>query len=223
MCFSPEVSFITSVGLGAAGVATAAVAPKQKKMFALIPLAFSFQQALEGIQWLWLRSGAVCESAAYGFLFFALIIWPAAIPIGVYMVDKERRSIVRWFVAAGVLLSVYFAYVVVLNGVSVAEINKSIHYTIISPISFPGSVLFYLVVTMVPLFISSLVALRWFGVVMLFSSALAYYFFTITFMSVWCFFAAVLSALIFVYVYKEKGVQVQAGDVVRAQSASPAS
>lgn len=200
MCFSPEVSFIVGGGLGAVGAASALIAPKQKKLFAIFPLTFALQQLLEGVQWLSLRAGASCQGAAYGFLFIALLFWPTAIPIGVYIADKERRVILRWFVFGGLLLSTFFAYLMLTHGVAVSTMNKSIIYTVYNPLNYPMTALFYLFITSGALLASSIRAFRWFGVVAIFSAEIAYYFFISTFVSVWCFFAAILSAFIFFYV-----------------------
>lgn len=204
MCFSPEVSFIASGGLTVVGVATAGVAPKQKKIFAIIPFAFAIQQAVEGVQWLWLRAGTVCVSAAYGFLFFAFFIWPVMIPIAVYMIDKERRCIVRWFIAVGIPLSLYSFFLMLTHGVDVIEIHKSIQYSIYNPLTFFEAAMVYAVIAIGPLCISTIPAFRWFGVAAIISAAVTYYFFTSTFISVWCFFAAVLSVSILFYVYRER-------------------
>ncbi len=203
MCFSPEVSFIASGGLAAIGTATAVVAPKQKKIFAIIPFMFAIQQAIEGVQWLWLRTGTVCISATYGFLFFAFFIWPVMVPAMVYIADKKSRHIVRWFIIVGTPLSLYALYLMLTRGVDVIEIHKSIKYSMYNPLTFIEAVVVYIAITIGPLLISSISAFRWFGLAAAIFAAIAYYFFTATFISVWCFFAAVLSVSILFYVHKK--------------------
>ena len=59
--------------------------------------------------------------------------------------------------------------------------------------------LLYLTATCVSCFFSSSVTVRLFGALALLLFALAYGFFAVALFSVWCFFAALLSAIIFVH------------------------
>lgn len=53
MCFSAEASFAASAALAATGLSSVVLAKTKKiRLVALIPLAFSVQQAIEGFQWL---------------------------------------------------------------------------------------------------------------------------------------------------------------------------
>ena len=59
--------------------------------------------------------------------------------------------------------------------------------------------LLYLAATCVSCFFSSNATIRLFGVLALLLFAVAYGFFAVALFSVWCFFAALLSAIIFVH------------------------
>ncbi len=204
MCFSPEVSFLSSAGLGFAGAAVLQIAPPQKKILAIVPLVFALQQGLEGIQWLYLRGGTTCASAAYGFIFFALMGWPVIVPAVVYWIDPDRRNVMRWFVAAGCILSMYFLVMIISEGVGIIEFDRSIQYQLYSVFGNGAPFLYYLTVTVGPMFISSMLSVRLFSVIALILAALAQYYYSATFVSVWCFFSAVLSVLILVYLIYAK-------------------
>lgn len=204
MCFSPEASFLASAGLAVSGAAAFHLASADKKFLAALPLFFALQQAFEGVQWLYVRSGSQCEVATYGFLFFALMVWPVAVPLFVHALDEKRRPITRWFLGAGILLAVYFLYVLVINGAVVRDVNKSIHYQLTTLVDYRLGASVYLTTVLGPLFISSISAIRWFGVLAWAAGAIAYAFYGLTFISVWCFFGALLSLLVLLYIYLEK-------------------
>jgi hypothetical protein len=84
MCFSASASFTASAVCGAIGVMTVRRARKADILFALMPLIFSAQQALEGI--VWLTGGEGCGSpAANGFVIFAFIVWPLYTPLACWL------------------------------------------------------------------------------------------------------------------------------------------
>ena len=65
-------------------------ARKADILFALVPLIFSAQQALEGI--VWLTGGEGCGSpAASGFVIFAFIVWPLYTPLACWRSETASR------------------------------------------------------------------------------------------------------------------------------------
>jgi hypothetical protein len=62
----------------------------------------------------------------------------------------------------------------------------------------------YLFAVLAPLLASSSRFFRWFGVVIVISAVVAWLFFSFAFTSVWCFFAAIISAMLFAHVLFEK-------------------
>ena len=80
-------------------------------------------------------------------------------------------------------------------------VNKSIIYTM--PAQY-GVLLvgMHLVATCVSGLFSSHKIINIFGVLIGVSFALTYYFFTASYVSVWCFFSAVLSVIVYLYVVK---------------------
>ena len=190
MCYSASASFIASGGLALVGAASFRVATKKERALALIPIFFAIQQALEGIQWLYLNQGLVCRPAGYGFLFFALLLWPIYIPAMVYMFDRTRRSVTRYFVAAGFFLVAWYVFLLLTTPLTVGVVGRHIFYN--PPGSFSGALLYIGVICGVTI-LSSRCAIRWLGVLCFSTALLAVFISLSTAASVWCFFAAVIS------------------------------
>ena len=88
MCFSASASFAASGGLAVLGGASLAIAKKENKLLALVPLMFAVQQGFEGIQWLYLQANTTSMIVGYGFVFFAFLVWPIYVPTFVFIDDK---------------------------------------------------------------------------------------------------------------------------------------
>ncbi len=199
MCFSAQASFIASGGLAVIGVASLASAKKENKILAIIPLLFAVQQFFEGIQWIYLNNGSISLIAGYGFLFFAFVVWPIYSPVAVYILDKEKRDVMKWFVFLGIAISMYFLVIIMTQAPVIQELKSCINYNF----NFPLKDLVasgYLLTTLLPLIISSRQIFRIFGAIITVLAIISWLFFTIDFTSVWCFFAAIVSSMFFVYI-----------------------
>jgi hypothetical protein len=86
-------------------------AKKADMMFALMPLIFGAQQALEGM--VWLNGGEGCGSfAADGFVIFAFVLWPIYTPLACWLsvtVSRPRKILLAlvWLGGLMALLGVY--------------------------------------------------------------------------------------------------------------------
>lgn len=198
MCFCATGSFAMSGGLAAAGAVTLAMAQSEEWMIAIIPLIFAVQQAIEGLQWLAPHPSEVSLGLGYGFLLFAFLLWPAYIPIAVYRVEKDRgrRRILRCFIGLGSLISLALLVTLLREPLHVQMYPRGIAYVIKIPFYMLGAAP-YVFATCGSLLLSSRSVLRWFGVAGLVSAILTATIFEQAFTSVWCFFAAGLSVLIF--------------------------
>ncbi len=199
MCFSAPVSFIASAGLTLLGGATFLAAKKKDKVLVAIPLMFGIQQGFEGVQWLYLNKGSSSPLAGYGFLFFALIVWPAYVPAFVFMLDKKHKPALRWFVLLGAAVALYFLGLLATHPVRIRERSACVSYAFDFPgewVVLPG----YLVAVFGSLFISSRPIFRWFGLAISVLAFIAWRLYMRNFISVWCFFAAAVSSMFFVYV-----------------------
>ena len=204
MCFSATASFAAAGGLAIIGGASLAVAKKEDKALAAIPLMFSIQQACEGVQWLYLNSGSTSSIAAYGFLFFAYIVWPVYVPMTVWILDRKRRNVLRWFILAGIAVSVYFLEAFIDEPLTVGKMYMCIAYVFHQPLEDYANI-FYLLAVFGSLLASSMAVFRWYGVAICILAATAWAFYSFAFTSVWCFFSAIVSAMFFVYMERRRG------------------
>ena len=204
MCFSAQASFAGGAIISAIGVATLIKIRKPSYLlFASIPLFFGIQQIAEGSLWITLPlSGydGVQKISTYMFLIMAQVIWPIMIPLSVLFMEevKKKRKILYVLLFVGVALSAY--YVFCLFSFDVRPIIKGYHIQYDN--DFPKSIsnpafLFYLIATIIPLFISSIKRTRLMGYLMTFSCLVTAIFFTQYLTSVWCFFAALLSVVVY--------------------------
>ena len=203
MCFSASASFIAGTSLSAIGVAALKkTRTKTEVPFALIPLLFGIQQLIEGVIWLTFRYDAPLLKQMMTYLYsgFSHVLWPMYVPFAMGFMESARwRKKVMWaFEVAGVSVGLYLLYFVVTRPV-VAEIaGKHIVYDSPHFYLIPVMVL-YLASTCLTGFFSTHGFVKLFGVLMLLSFIAAYIVHAMALVSIWCFFAAVLSLLIYLH------------------------
>jgi hypothetical protein len=208
MCFSAPASFAASATLIAIGSASLAGSKsKKQKIISLIPFAFAIQQALEGYQWLALESGAPNMPAAYGFLFFAFLFWPVFIPSVVLLNEKKPTLILRSFLVAGVGTTSLLLYSLLTYPLDVSILQNSIRYSVDIPNRLLTSVLYFLAICG-SFFFSTDRRVQKFGVLIFFSGLISWIFYEAVFSSVWCFFSALLSSLIYLYIWSENAKKI---------------
>lgn len=207
MCFSATASFTASAILLVQGLATIKLV-KQKRaffLFALIPFFFAIQQFSEGLIWTRFNQGLPIDGpvliAAFLFLMFAFLIWPIMIPLTLWFAEgvKWRKRVLLLFTIGGFIWLLYLLVFVPHYNVSIQNREHSIGYSIdyfTEPtISIMRAV--YLGLLVIPIFFSSLRYMWIFGMTTLVSAMIAYYFYEMTFTSVWCFLAALLSMVLY--------------------------
>lgn len=205
MCFSVEASFGAGIVLSAIGVASIKkVQSPSQIVFASIPLIFSVQQITEGFLWLALSNpiyASLQQVTTYTFLLIAQIVWPVWVPLAILLAEKEdkRKTIQKLLVIVGVLLSSYMAYCLFSYNVQAKIIGYHISYEQNYPLALTlaGGV-FYFIATIVPPFFSTIKRMWLLGVAILISYIITIAFYENYFVSVWCFFASVISILVFV-------------------------
>ena len=204
MCFSATASFTAAAVLGATGgVALTKVERKQDYFFAAIPALFAVQQFIEGLVWMTLGQGLVTESFAYGFLFFAFLLWPVYIPLAVWAHERNpvRKCLLRYLIFFGSMGSFYLLVILFTQTLGVELAGNSLCYKLDASFQVPGVIL-YVCVTVGALLLSTSRFIQWFGVLTLFSASVAWFFHERAFTSVWWFFGAVLSILIVGYILR---------------------
>ncbi|MBI2728456.1 MAG: hypothetical protein HYX42_19640 [Polaromonas sp.] len=203
MCFSATASFTAGAYLLGLGTLTlkSAKLPRQWP-FAAIPLLFAIQQLSEGVIWLTFSHDAPLLNTVmtHVYSFFSHVLWPAYLPVAVWMIEPlgGRRRALGMLVVAGSALGIYLLYMLVAFPVVSRPTGQHVEYD--SPHFFVAAVMMlYLVSTTVSPLLSTLRGVRVFGALALLSFGAAYYFYATWFISVWCFFAALLSVVIYLH------------------------
>ena len=122
------------------------------------------------------------------------------IPLAVLKMEeiKVRRKFITMILASGVILSLYYTTCLVLYNVYPAINEFHIQYINDFPVKF-GMVAFgvYVIATLGPLFISSIKGMNLFGILIILSCFVTGIFYKEYLTSVWCFFAALISIVIY--------------------------
>jgi len=219
MCFSATASFGAGAILGTVGIiAIAKARTNPQRIFATIPLIFAVQQLTEGVLWLSLRNADIASwrpLLTYIYLVFAMAVWPFWVPLTIRLLEKDakRKKIMNVLVAIGAVVAIVVVLVLSLYPVEVMtplcltcpgsatpDIRNHLHYEFTFPPvakSLIGAfTVLYIMATIVTPFVSSIRKMKWLGVVFLVSYLFAVIFYNNFVVSVWCFFAAMLSFVV---------------------------
>jgi hypothetical protein len=209
MCFSAGASFGAGIVLSVIGIASIKkVQLPSQFFFAGIPLIFAVQQITEGFVWLSLKNPAYAswqQTATYIFLFFAQVVWPVWVPFAILKLGrKERRRKAEIILAAiGALVSLYLAYCLLTFPVEAKILGYHISYKQNYPAAIGNFCGFlYILATIVPPFFSRIRLMWLLGTTILISYIITTIFYTDYIVSVWCFFASVISIAVFAILYK---------------------
>ncbi len=204
MCFSMEASFAGGIIIGGIGVATICKVHKPSQIvFASIPLFFGFQQIIEGCMWFILQHPSYEQyqkPIMYAYLIMAQVFWPIMIPLAVLTMEenKKRKKVLWGLLGIGLILSVY--YIACLVFINVTPKIGGYHIEYLDATPKPAEIpafLLYLATSITPLFVSSIKRTHLLGILMALSCLVTIIFFTHYLTSVWCFFAAIISVIIF--------------------------
>ena len=212
MCFSATASFVAGTALSATGAVTLAETKKKSDIpFASIPLLFGIQQFVEGAVWLSFQYSAQIFNhiATYAYLGLAYVLWPIFVPlsVGLLETDSHRKKILYAFQFVGLAVGLYLLYFILSNPVASQIVNKSIVYSMPSQYGVLLVGMYLLATCVSPLFSSHRI-INILGVLATVSFSITYYFFTASYVSVWCFFAAVLSLVVYLYFMKGGNYQI---------------
>jgi hypothetical protein len=184
---SAEASFAVAAALAPCGLYCLRVARRRNPDYvplALVPLFFSIQQCCEGFVWLGYQT-----PGALGFLFFAIAFWPIWIPWSMYCISRRLEALA--FVAWGLGWLVLF---VLLTGhpIQVSVVNHSLKYEV-GLADDPFMRVVYLLNVVVPVFFTKDRFLWAMGGAAVVTAIITHVFLSYAFISLWCFFAAVIS------------------------------
>jgi hypothetical protein len=202
MCFSATASFIAGISLSVIGVATVKKAERKAEIpFAMIPLLFGIQQIIEGMLWLSFQfdTHLLNVTMTYLFAFFSHVLWPIFVPLSICLVETVvwRKKVILAFQIIGGAVGLYLLYFIITFPIT-SEIKVHVLY-IFPDFHKPPVLLLYIVATCVSGFFSSHKMINIFGVLALLLFIVSYWFYTVAFFSVWCFFSAILSVVIYLH------------------------
>lgn len=208
MCFSASASFIAGAALTATGVATFRMTSRKAEIpFAAIPLLFGTQQIIEGLIWLSFGSDSWLPGATLTFAYslFSHVLWPLYVPLAVGLLETVpwRRKALAGCQLAGTAVGLYLLYVIVAFPVTARIVGQHIVYE--SPHFYIVAVMtLYLIGTCTSSLLSSSHIIRIFGALSLLTFLTAYAIHAATLVSMWCFFAAVLSFIVYYFFRRQR-------------------
>ncbi|MGZ3919806.1 MAG: DUF6629 family protein [Bacteroidia bacterium] len=209
MCFSAGASFGAGAVLALIGAASITKAKSRSGVFfAAIPLIFSVQQITEGILWLSIAdtgNEVIKNIITWIFLFFAQIVWPAWVPYSILKFEdnKGRKGVLTFFLIIGSVVSLYLGWCLLSFHVQAEIAGKHISYEQDYPtaLSRYGGFL-YVLATIVPPFISTVKYMWLVGFLILISYIITSVFYTDYIVSVWCFFASIISIMVYIVIWQ---------------------
>jgi hypothetical protein len=203
MCFSASASFIAGGVLSAVGVVTLKKTEKKSEIpFASIPLLFGIQQIIEGVIWLTFHNHAPELNIIMTFIYsvFSHVLWPIFVPLSIMLLEsvRWRKKVMFTLWIGGTVVGLYLFYNLFAFPITSRVGNHHIAY--LSPHFYIYAVMgLYVAATCVSTMFSSHKLIRFFGVMALAAFTVSYLFHKVSLISVWCFFAAALSIIIYGY------------------------
>lgn len=225
MCFSAAASFALSGMLVPAGIYAIAKSRRSNSAwlpFAAFPLAFGIQQGFEGLVWLAIQGDneAMIAIASRGFLFFSHFFWLVWVPLSVWMIetDPARKQVLAMLTITGFVfgLSIFLPSFLIGDWLGVELVNRSLEYR--TTLIYDGFVsrtalrLLYAAILVSALLLSTDRRIQFFGALVATSLIVTFAFFAYAFISVWCFFAATLSAYLAAITVRDSGRSQRARD-----------
>ena len=199
MCFSAAASFSAAAVCGAIGAAALRQAGKADRMLAAIPVIFAAHQALEGAVWLTGGEG-VGRCAGYGFASVAFCFWPIYTPLAARLSEPSarRRTWMLPFLVLGIVVAVAAASVLYAG----LKIDFAAHHIKYIPGRRYPLIFDYLYAVAVagPLLLCRSIYLRIFGCLILTFFGASTLLFNPARYSVWCFFAAASSVVLYFFI-----------------------
>jgi hypothetical protein len=172
--------------------------------YAAVPILFAAQQAAEGVVWLTMGASDLGAIAIKAYLLFAYAYWPAFIPWAVRMAEPSavRRKWMFPLMLIGFIIGLAGLRVVLASQTPVAVLCGNLRYAM--PLIHPAYGILYVGIGCLTCFLSSQKWIVAFGAALAASCAIAFAVYAQAGPSVWCFFAAILSILVFVHIRQSR-------------------
>jgi hypothetical protein len=209
MCFSASASLTASILLIPTGIYCLKQANENAKDYlpvAAWPLFFGVQQVFEGVIWLKINSNQPNDIhyAALSFLFFSHFFWLFWMPLSAFYLETRQlpKNLLLSFTIIGFLYGIMLYIPLVLNddlwaiAVQQGSINYTTHFIFTD--LFPKNFNFvtYVIIILSSSMISTNRSFKFLGQLILLSLIVTYIAFIHAFISIWCFFAAILSLFV---------------------------
>lgn len=210
MCFSATADLVAGTALlPIAALSLREVKHWREVPFASLPTIFAVHQFIEAV--IWARqdgdgdvSAAVAHLAVLAYLFIALPLLPTLFPLSVLLLEpRGARLRVAPFVALGVVVSTYLAFVVLTYPVGVIPHPHCLVYQAGVQHIVVWSVL-YVVAIVTPALVSGYRSIVAFGVVNLVGLLVVAALYVQAFASLWCIYAAATSGLVLVHMVRRR-------------------
>lgn len=133
----------------------------------------------------------------YVYIFFAQVFWPTWIPFAIWKMepDLKKKKILFYPFLIGIAASIQLIYSLIFYDVEASASANHIHYDIEIQRLGIHQVL-YVLSTATPFYISSLKYMKLVGTILVTSLIISMIFYFYHVISIWCFFAAILSSLV---------------------------
>lgn len=199
MCFSAAASFSASAVCAAAGVMAIRRADRADLPLALIPMIFALHQAIEGLVWMTHAEGWG-RHAGYAFAIIAFCLWPVYVPIASWLseLDARRRKFMLFFVGLGAVIALLAAQVLYF-GLIIDFATHQIQYLPTTPYPLIFDYL-YTACVVGPFWMHRSPYMKIFGCLILAFFAVSTLYFNPARYSVWCFFAALSSVVVYLFI-----------------------
>lgn len=198
MCFSATASFTASLVLSAGGIIAVSKAKSWHEIpIASIPLIFGIQQGLEGIVWITTPANPAYYLGMYGYLFCAYVVWPVLVPwaLLIYERNLRRNPPLLAIATVGTAIGAYFLFELMRGGITSQVVGHSICYSF-WPSLWYGIGLSYIFVVVLAGLIAKERFMKIFSIGLALSFMLSRFIADYTYVSLWCFFGALLSSVI---------------------------
>jgi hypothetical protein len=212
MCFSASASFTAASILGFLGfVAQRMVNVPRQRFLASIPAFFAVQQLCEGIIWLsWNpnQQSWIAHAAATLFLVIAFGIWPTLIPLSLNLFYRRgwhpgSLLLIITGLITSIGLGIFLARTPFGIQVDCHHIMYQLDYSSWHGLVFSVT---YVVATIVPFFEVRNRLARVIGIALALSYIIAHPFYQHATVSVWCFFAALLSGAVILMIWRQRSL-----------------
>lgn len=202
MCFSAPASFLAAGVTGIIGIACLAKVRRAREMpLAVMPVLFAAQQFAEGLLWMTLPvapDAARASLLTFIFLVYAKVFWPIYVPVASALVEGDaRRRAIMWVIGAGGAGTGAFFLERIWRDDHTASILGG-HIVYEGPTDLPVVIAAtYFLATCVAPLLSSHQAIRMLALIVMAGAVITYAFYWQAFTSVWCFFAAAASIVLY--------------------------